>query len=199
VLNRPLLRRLGAWFGRSHPCPGSIFIRDGEDLPPVPAQPGKGVNSCVEACLHFRRSRASAGRRTSLEFSGQCCRRRLGIAGGLRRALGAYRWARPLALTHATGTGADVVRSRAQLLAENALVRQQLFVPRRSVKRPAMTPTDRALLVLLAGRVRVWQQALLTGQPETLLCWHRAGFARSGDGNRARVRAVRRSRRRPSP
>ncbi len=98
-------------------------------------------------------------------FSGQCCRRLRGIAGGLRRALGASLRARPLALTHATGTGADVVRSRAQLL-----------VLRRSVKRPVVTAADRALLVLLAGRVRPWRQALLLVQPETLLRWHRAGF-----------------------
>jgi putative transposase len=69
-----------------------------------------------------------------------------------------------------------VVRSRAQLLAENALLRQQLLVLRRSVKRPAVTWADRALLVLLAGRVRAWRQALLLVQPATLLRWHRAGF-----------------------
>ncbi len=109
-------------------------------------------------------------------FSGQCCRRLRGLAGGLRRARGASLRARPLALTHATGTGADVVRSRAQLLAENALLRQQLLVPRRRVKRPVVTPTDRTLLVLLAGRVRAWRQALLLVRPETLLRWHRAGF-----------------------
>jgi len=39
-----------------------------------------------------------------------------------------------------------------------------------------MTPTDRALLVLLAGRARAWRQALLIVRPETLLRWHRAGF-----------------------
>jgi transposase InsO family protein len=74
------------------------------------------------------------------------------------------------------GTGADLLRSRAQLLAENALLRQQLIVLRRSVTRPVLTSTDRALLVLLAGRVRAWRQALLVVQPETLLRWHRAGF-----------------------
>ena len=39
-----------------------------------------------------------------------------------------------------------------------------------------MTPADRALLVLRAGRVRAWRQALLIVQPETLLRWHRAGY-----------------------
>ena len=84
-------------------------------------------------------------------------------------------WARPAA-THLAGTGADLVRTRGQLLAENALLRQQLVVLRRSVKRPVVTRADRTLLVLLAGRVRAWRQALLLVQPETLLRWHRAGF-----------------------
>ena len=110
-----------------------------------------------------------------MEFLGRCCRRLLGIAAGMRHTLAARLWSPP-AVTHAMGTGADLLRGRAQLLAENARLRQQLIVLRRSVKRPAMTPTDRALLVLLAGRTRAWRRALLLVQPETLLRWHRAGF-----------------------
>ena len=105
------------------------------------------------------------------------CRRRLtGIVTGMRHTLRACLWARPAVGAHATGTGADLVRGRAQLLAENALLRHQLIVLRRGVKRPATTPADRALLVLLAGRARGWREALLVVQPETLLRWHRAGF-----------------------
>ena len=107
---------------------------------------------------------------------GQCRCRLIGLVTDVRRALRARLWARPVAVTHATGTGRDLLRSRAQLLAENALLRQQLIVLRRSVKRPAMTRTDRALLVLLAGRVRAWRQALLVVRPDTLPRWHRAGF-----------------------
>src|SRR5919199_4726461 len=107
---------------------------------------------------------------------GRCRRRLLGIVVGVRRAFVARLWARPPSGVHATGTGADLLRSRAQLLVENALLRQQLIVLRRSVKRPVLTRTDRALLVLLAGRVRAWRQALLIVQPDTLLRWHRAGF-----------------------
>ncbi len=103
------------------------------------------------------------------------CRRGLtGIVAGIRRTLRGYFWARPAA-AHAAGTGADLVRSRAQLLAENALPRPQLLILRRGVKRPALTPTDRALLVLLAGRVRAWRHAVLLIRPETLLRWHSAG------------------------
>ena len=91
----------------------------------------------------------------------------------MRHALRTCLWARPVVGTHSTGTGGDLLRSRAQLLAENALLRHQLIVLRRSVKRPVVTPVDRALLVLLAGQVRAWR---LLVQPDTLLRWHRAGF-----------------------
>jgi len=83
--------------------------------------------------------------------------------------------ARPTA-TPLAGTGADLVRTRGQVRAENALRPQQLVVLRRSVKRPAVAPTERALLVLRAGRVPAWRQALLLVQPDTPLRWHRAGF-----------------------
>jgi putative transposase len=118
------------------------------------------------------------------------CRRRLSDAiNGVRHAVAARLWPSPASATPVAGTGADLLRSRAQLLAENAFLRQQLIVLRRGVDRPVVTRTDRALLVLLAGRVRAWRQALLVVQPETLLRWHRAGFralwrwkSRSGPG-----------------
>ncbi len=94
----------------------------------------------------------------------------------MRLALRSCLLVRPAVATHAAGIGGDLRRNRAQLLAENALLRQQLLVLRRSVKRPVVTPPDRALLVLLAGRVRAWRHALHIVQPETLLRWHRAGF-----------------------
>ncbi|HEX9131967.1 MAG TPA: integrase core domain-containing protein [Ktedonobacteraceae bacterium] len=61
-------------------------------------------------------------------------------------------------------------------MAENALLRQQLIVLKRHVKRPASTKADRLLLVLLARMVRTWKQALFIVQPDTLLRWHRQGF-----------------------
>jgi putative transposase len=76
----------------------------------------------------------------------------------------------------AVGALADLVRSRPALVAENAILRQQLVVLHRSVKRPRCTSTDRALLVLLARLVRSWREALLLVQPETVLRWHRQGF-----------------------
>jgi hypothetical protein len=56
------------------------------------------------------------------------------------------------------------------------LLRQQLIVLRRQIKRPTCTTTDRLLLVLLAKAVRTWRQALYIVQPETLLRWHRQAF-----------------------
>jgi putative transposase len=85
-------------------------------------------------------------------------------------------WVRPAAATHIIGTTADLLRGKPDLLIENALLRHQLVVLHRSVKRPLLTPADRTLLVLLAGRLRTWRAALMIIQPETLLRWHRAGF-----------------------
>jgi hypothetical protein len=60
----------------------------------------------------------------------------------------------------------DQARSKSQLVAENALLRQQLIILRRQVNRPARTKTDRMLLVLLARMVRTWKQALFIVQED---------------------------------
>ena len=64
------------------------------------------------------------------------------------------------------GTLTDLARSKSELVAENALLRQQLIIPRRQVKRPACAKTDRMLLVLLARMVRTWKQALFLVQED---------------------------------
>jgi len=110
------------------------------------------------------------------------------LARLVRRVLGAGRAAlsalrrrvsaatKPAALVLMAGALADLRRSKPELVAENALLRQQLLVLRRSATRPRCTPADRTLLVLLASRVRAWRQALLLVQPDTLLRWHRQLF-----------------------
>jgi putative transposase len=85
-------------------------------------------------------------------------------------------WTKPSNTALILGTLTDLARSKSALVAENALLRQQLIILRRQVKRPACTNTDRMLLVLLAMAVRTWKQALFIVQPETLLRWHRQGF-----------------------
>ena len=82
-------------------------------------------------------------------------------------------WTKPLSASLLLETLADLGRSRSQLIAENALLRQQLIILRRQVKRPSCSKADRTLLVLLARLVRTWEQALVIVQPDTLLRWHR--------------------------
>src|SRR5437660_4132215 len=86
------------------------------------------------------------------------------------------RWTKPLRTSLPLSTLTDLDRSKSELIAENALLRQQLIIIRRQVKRPVCTKTDRLLLVLLARMVRTWKQTLLIVQPETLLRWHRELF-----------------------
>ena len=83
---------------------------------------------------------------------------------------------RPFAAPVAAGVVADLARSRSALVAENAFLRHQLAILCRRSKRPRCTLTDRALLVLLASRIRGWRQALLIVRPDTLLRWHRRLF-----------------------
>ena len=85
-------------------------------------------------------------------------------------------WIKPLPSSLPLGALADLARSKAELMAENALLRQQLIMLKRQVKRPACTKRDRILLVLLARAVRAWKQTLFLVQPETLLRWHRELF-----------------------
>ncbi len=85
-------------------------------------------------------------------------------------------WTKPdTATSLIVGMLTDVARSKSELVAENALLRQQLLILRRHVK-PIYAKADRLLLVLLARMVRTWKQALFIIQPETLLRWHRQGF-----------------------
>ena len=74
------------------------------------------------------------------------------------------------------GAARDAVRSRAQLVAENALLRHQLIILQRQVKRPQLSNRDRLRLLLLARATPFWRQALLIVQPDTLLRWHRQLF-----------------------
>lgn len=76
------------------------------------------------------------------------------------------------------GVVRDGARSRAQLVAENALLRQQFLVLRRQVARPRFAPADRWWMVVAARFTSGWNQALLLVQPATLLRWHREMYSR---------------------
>jgi len=83
---------------------------------------------------------------------------------------------RPVPIAVAVGAAADATRSRSDLLLENALLRHQLVVLVRTVKRPRLTAVDRGLLVLLASQRHTRADALVVVRPETVLRWHRQGF-----------------------
>lgn len=76
----------------------------------------------------------------------------------------------------ARGLLADVMRTRSELLVENAFLRQQLLVASRAVKKPKFRASERALLVVLAAVFSHWRDALVLVKPDTLLRWHREGF-----------------------
>ena len=82
---------------------------------------------------------------------------------------GIVRWMKPRSTSLLFGTIADLAKGKSELLVENALLRQQLIILHRQVKRPACKKTDTFLLVLLARMIRTWKQALFIVQPETLL------------------------------
>ncbi len=87
-----------------------------------------------------------------------------------------FSYLRPLQASPALGARSDLTRIRAELIAENVLLRHQLGILRRQVKRPQLTKGDRLGLLFWASRLRDWKQALLIVKPETLLRWHREGF-----------------------
>jgi hypothetical protein len=63
----------------------------------------------------------------------------------------------------------DALRPRAELVAENALLRQLLLVLRRQVARPRLTRRDRWWMVAVARVTKTWETALLIVQPATLI------------------------------
>ncbi len=86
------------------------------------------------------------------------------------------RWTTPRTETMIGGAVNDVAKSKVELIAENALLRQQFIVLKRQVKQVKLKGHERWLLVVLASKVRAWRQALLLVKPETVLSWHRQLF-----------------------
>jgi hypothetical protein len=87
-----------------------------------------------------------------------------------------------------SGVLSDLPRSRADLIVENALLRQQLIVLDRQAKRPLLTDRDRLSLVLLARftkfcEVTVIRMELRMGAAGGILIT-------TSDGNASGVRSV---------
>jgi len=93
-----------------------------------------------------------------------------GVAKAIREAL------RPRPCSIVGGLATDMLRSRSELLTENVLLRQQLIVAARKVKRPVFRRHERTLITLLVAALPRWRDALLLVKPETVLRWHREGF-----------------------
>src|SRR2546426_12556670 len=80
-------------------------------------------------------------------------------------------------LRFVVGLAADVLRRRAGLVAENALLRQQLIVAQRKIAgRVRWAPWQRFTMGVAARLAPAWRDATLLVQPATILRWHRAGF-----------------------
>ncbi len=85
-------------------------------------------------------------------------------------------WTKPATSVLIIDILSDLTRSRADLVVENALLRQQLIVLNRQIKRPQLTNNDRFQLVFLSHFTKFWKQALHIVKPDTLLRWHRELF-----------------------
>jgi transposase InsO family protein len=70
------------------------------------------------------------------------------------------------------------LRTRRALALENLALRHQLAVLQRAAPHPRLRRSDRLLWVLLSRLWNGWAYALLLFKPETVIRWHRAGFAR---------------------
>ena len=78
-------------------------------------------------------------------------------------------WTKPATSVLIIGALSDLTRSHADLVVENALLRQQLIVLNRQIKRPQLTNLDRIRLLVLSHFTKFWKQALHIVQPDTLL------------------------------
>jgi hypothetical protein len=83
-----------------------------------------------------------------------------------------------IAILHAFAIfGCDLLKSRRRLQAENLFLRHQLNIAlRRTLPRPRLRGSDRALLVWMTGICPELLNLTRVVKPETILRWHRAGF-----------------------
>jgi hypothetical protein len=109
------------------------------------------------------------------------------------------RWTKPPTTSLLLDTLADLARGKSELIAENALLRHQLMILRRQIKRPIYRKADRLLLVVLARMVRTWKQALfLVQEDDTSAASIVSSSACSGSTHQKHMRASRSSRPRRS-
>jgi hypothetical protein len=71
----------------------------------------------------------------------------------------------------------QLFHSRRRLLLENLALRQQLVALKRSHPRPRLSAFDKFFWVLTRRFWSGWKQILIVVDPETVVRWHRSGFA----------------------
>jgi hypothetical protein len=69
-----------------------------------------------------------------------------------------------------------ILQSKTTLALENAALRQQLTIYRRSQKQVRLRSEDRLFWVLLRRLWSGWDRTLIVVKPETVIAWHRRGF-----------------------
>src|SRR5260221_3590543 len=74
------------------------------------------------------------------------------------------KWTTPWSRIAVIGALSDLTRTKAELIAENVLLRQQLVGLRRQAKRPRFNRWDRLILLWLANKARNWKNARLIVQ-----------------------------------
>ncbi|MHC4844953.1 MAG: integrase core domain-containing protein [Planctomycetota bacterium] len=79
-------------------------------------------------------------------------------------------------LTAVLGLLRAAFRERQRLLLENAALKHQLAVLKRSVKRPRIEDSDRIFWIFLRGKLDEWRDCLHFVQPDTVVRWHRKGW-----------------------
>src|ERR1700682_975156 len=75
------------------------------------------------------------------------------------------------------GTILRIFRTRHRLLLENLALRQQLAALKRRHPRPRLSAFDKVFWVLSRRFWSGWKQTLIVVDPETVVRWHRSGFA----------------------
>jgi hypothetical protein len=79
----------------------------------------------------------------------------------------------------AQATLVAALRGRRRLVVENLLLRQQLQVALRSLRRRRLRARDKLFWLLVRRLHRDWRRQLFLVRPETVLGWHRRGSRRT--------------------
>jgi len=69
------------------------------------------------------------------------------------------------------------LRSQSELALENLALPQQLAILKRNRPHPALQRRDRLFWACLSHFWQKWRESLILVKPETVIRWHRRGFA----------------------